>query len=162
MARVVLLVCGEPMRGDDGVALAVIDALPPDARARADIRQVGHLMPDDFDELGAPVIVVDAVHGAAAGEVVDLPLTQLGAAYAHGLSPASSHVLPIPLTLGIVERLRGGLPDGRFVGIGAATYAVGAPLSPPVRDAVAACSARLEDWIDALGALRRGEADACA
>ena len=65
------------------------------------------------------------------------------------------------LTLGVVERLAGKLPEGRFLGVGAASYAIGAPLSPPVRDAVAACSERLGAWIRALAGDSR-RADACA
>jgi Ni,Fe-hydrogenase maturation factor len=97
----------------------------------------------------------------AAGTLVDVPLTGLSDACAGGLSPSSSHALPIPLTLGVVERLAGKLPEGRFLGVGAASYAIGAPLSPPVRDAVAACSERLGAWIRALGGESR-RADACA
>ena len=162
MSRVVLLVCGEPMRGDDGVAQAVLDALSPDMRSLSDVREVGQLMPDDLCDLGdAPVVLLDAVDGVAAGELVDLPLTGLSDACARGLSPASSHALPIPLTLGVVERLAGKLPEGRFLGVGAASYAIGAPLSPPVQEVVAACTTRLAEWIRALGG-ESGRADACA
>jgi hydrogenase maturation protease len=162
MGRVVLLVCGEPMRGDDGVGQAVLDALPSETRRLTEVREVGQLMPDDLCDLGdAPVVLLDAVDGIAAGELVDLPLTRLSDACARGLSPASSHALPIPLTLGVVERLAGKLPEGRFLGVGAASYAIGGPLSPPVQEAVAACSAKLGDWIRALAA-ESGRADACA
>ena len=162
MSRVVLLVCGEPMRGDDGVAQAVLDALPPEMRGLTDVREVGQLMPDDLCDLGdAPVVLLDAVDGIAAGELVDLPLTGLSDACARGLSPASSHALPIPLTLGVVEHLAGKLPEGRFLGVGAASYAIGASLSPPVQDAVSACCAQLGEWIRVLGG-ESGRADTCA
>jgi hydrogenase maturation protease len=162
MGRVVLLVCGEPMRGDDGVAQAVLAALAPTTRSLAEVREVGQLMPDDLCDVGdAPVVLLDAVDGIAAGELVDLPLTRLSDACARGLSPASSHALPIPLTLGVVERLAGKLPEGRFLGVGAASYAIGASLSPPVQEAVAACSEQLGEWIRVLGGAS-GRADACA
>ena len=162
MSRVVLLVCGEPMRGDDGVAHAVLDALSPEVRGLADVREVGQLMPDDLCDLGdAPVVLLDAVDGIAAGKLVDLPLTGLSDACARGLSPASSHALPIPLTLGVVERLAGSLPKGRFLGVGAASYAIGASLSPPVQEAVTACCAQLGEWIRVLGD-ESGKADTCA
>ncbi|HKO34771.1 MAG TPA: hypothetical protein VJY85_13575 [Candidatus Limnocylindria bacterium] len=119
-------------------------------------------MPDDLCDLAdAPVVLLDAVNGIAAGALVDVPLTGVSDACARGLSPASSHALPIPLTLGVVERLAGKLPEGRFLGVGAASYAVGAPLSPPVQAVVAACSERLGEWIRALGR-DSGRADACA
>jgi hydrogenase maturation protease len=162
MRRVVVLVCGEPMRGDDGVAQAVLDALSPETRSLADVREVGQLMPDDLCDLGgAPVVLLDAVDGIAPGKLVDLPLTGLSDACGRGLSPASSHALPIPLTLGVVERLAGKLPEGRFLGIGAASYAIGAPLSPPVQEAVTVCCAQLGEWIRVLGG-ESGRADTCA
>jgi hydrogenase maturation protease len=150
MGRVTLLVCGEPMRGDDALALSVLDALAPDARALAEVRHVGQLMPDDLEQAG-PVIVLDAVEGREPGDIVDLPLERLAEATTAGnLSPASSHALPLPITLGVVERLAGRLPDGRFVGIGAANYELGAGLTPAVRDAIGPCAARVSDWITIL------------
>lgn len=151
MPSVTLLVCGEPMRGDDALALAVLDALPPTARAKADVRHVGQLMPDDLHPHARPVIVLDAVAGPAPGTLVDLPLDGLAAASARGdFNPASSHALPLTITLGIVERLSGGLPDGRFVGIGGSDYTLGTGLSPAVRDAIAPCAARVSEWLTVL------------
>ena len=160
MAPVVLLVCGEPMRGDDSVGVAVAQALPASVRALADVRHVGQLMPDDLHGVPGPVIVVDAVEGVEPGEMVDLPFEGVIEAAASGLTPASSHALPIPLTLGVVERLGGGLPEGRFLGIGAESYEVGAPMSAPVAAAVGPCSARLAEWIQVLAA--SAGADSCA
>jgi hydrogenase maturation protease len=151
MRRVTLLVCGEPMRGDDALALSVLDAIPPAARELADVRYVGQLMPDDLDTEACPVIVLDAVDGPRPGTIVDLPFDRLAAASAGGgFSPASSHALPLPITLGIVERLSGRLPDGRFVGIGGADYALGVGLSPAVRDAIRPCAQRVGEWVSLL------------
>lgn len=160
MSRVLLLVCGEPLRGDDSVGPAVADALPASMRDLAEVRHVGQLMPDDLQGLSVPVIVLDAVEGVEAGILVDLPLGDLTAAAAAGLAPASSHALPLPLTLGVVERLDGRLPGGRFLGVGAASFEVGAPLSPPVQAAVEACTARLTEWIRVLAG--SGSAVRCA
>jgi len=90
------------------------------------------------------------VEGPAPGEIVDLPLTSLLEAHAAGISPASSHALPLPITLAIAARLAGKLPEGRFVGIAGADYAIGAPLTPAVRDAVRHCAERLHHWIRVL------------
>lgn len=161
MPLVTLLVCGEPMRGDDALALAVLDALPATVRAMADVSHVGQLMPDDLHPHASPVIVLDAVAGPAPGTLVDLPLDRLAAASAGGdFNPASSHALPLLITLGIVEHLPGGLPDGRFVGIGGSDYTLGAGLSPAVRDAIAPCAARVSEWLRVL-ANQEGSA-ACA
>lgn len=151
MPNIRLLVCGEPMRGDDALGLAVLAAIPASARAKADVRYIGQLMPDALDGNASPVIVLDAVDGLQAGTIVDLPLDRLAAASASGdFSPATSHALPIPITLGIVERLCGRLPDGRFVGIGGADYALGAGLSPPVRAAIRPCAQRVAEWVTIL------------
>ena len=150
MAPVIVLVCGEPMRGDDSAGLAVVDALPTGVRNLADLRHVRQLMPDDLHGLAAPVIVLDAVEGVDAGAVVDLSFGDVIRAAADGLTPASSHALPIPLTLGVVERLDGRLPKGRFLGIGGESYAVGAPLSSPVQAAIGPCAARLAAWVTRL------------
>jgi hydrogenase maturation protease len=150
MRKVVLLACGEPMRGDDALAVAVLDALPATTRAMVEVRPVGQLMPDDLHDVDGAVIVLDAVDGPAPGTVVDLPLSALTDAYDRGVTPASSHALPLPVTLGIVGRLPGGLPEGRFVGVAAADYTLGAPLSTAVRDAVPACAARVNHWVRAL------------
>lgn len=149
MRRVTILVCGEQMRGDDGVAAAVVAELPAMTRGLADLAQVGQLMPDDLLRDG-PVIVLDAVEGPEPGAIVDLPLASLLDASATGGTPASSHTLPMPLALAVAERLRGGLPDGRFIGIAAAGYGLGSALSPAVRQAVPECARRLNHWIRAL------------
>jgi hydrogenase maturation protease len=151
MRQVTLLVCGEPMRGDDALGLAVLAALPPSARALAEVRHVGQLMPDDLVPNESPVIVLDAVAGPKPGTLVDLPIDRLAAASAgRDFTPASSHALPLTVTLGIVERLSGRLPDGRFVGIAGADYALGAGLSRVVSDAIAPCAARVGAWITVL------------
>ncbi len=150
MRNVVLLACGEPMRGDDALALAVLDALPPATRGMVEVRNVGQLMPDDLHGLNGAVIILDAVDGPPPGTVVDLPLSALADAHDHGVTPASSHALPLPVTLGIVGQLPGGLPEGRFIGVAGSAYTLGAPLSAIVRDAVPACAARVNHWVRAL------------
>ena len=58
--HVSLLVCGEPMRGDDAVAAQILAALPATTRRLVDVRTVSGLMPDDLVETQGPVIVLDA------------------------------------------------------------------------------------------------------
>jgi hydrogenase maturation protease len=147
--RVTLLICGEAMRGDDGVADIVLAALPASTRALADVRPVGQLMPDDLLDCEGPVIMVDAVDGPPPGEIVDLPLSALLAADS-GVNPGSSHALPLPITLAVAKQLRGALPEGRFVGLAADSYEIGAGLSPAVRDAVPVCAASLDHWVRVL------------
>lgn len=150
MRRVTLLVCGDPMRGDDAVAAMIVDALPASTLALVEVRHVGQLMPDDLLGANGPLILVDAVEGPAPGEVVDVPLASLVDAHGAGISPASSHALPLPITMAIAQRLAGALPSGRFIGVAGAGYGIGAPLSPRVADAVPGCAARLNHWIRVL------------
>jgi hydrogenase maturation protease len=150
MRRVTLLVCGEPMRGDDSVAQAVVNALPSTTLGLIDVRQVGQLMPDDLLEGDGATILLDAVAGPDAGKVIDLPLASLVDAEAMEINPASTHALPPRVTLGIAARLRGSLPEGRFLGVAGRSYGIGSELTPEVRDAVPSCAARLNHWIRVL------------
>lgn len=158
MRRVTLLVCGEPMRGDDAVADQIVDLLPATTRSLADVRHVGALMPDDLTGASGPVILVDAVHGPPAGTVIDLPIDGLGELVEAGAAPGSTHALPLPMVLGLVEQLTGSLPEGRFIGVAGAGYGLGASLSEAVADAVAPAAARLGHWIRVLAHPRRVQA----
>jgi hypothetical protein len=81
--------------------------------------------------------------------VIDLPLAAL-LAPDRATSAASSHALPLPAVLQIVERIRGDLPEGRFIGVAGAQFALGAPLSASVRMSIPAATARLGHWIRVL------------
>ena len=148
MPRVTILVCGEPLRGDDGVALAVADALDRTGDPAIQIRKVGSLMPDDLVAIVGPVVVLDAVVGPAPGSVVDLPLAAV-AADGSSIPPArSSHALPLPATLGIVAHLRdNGLPPGRFLGIAIGRVGFGEQMTPEVAAAIPRAARRLAAWV---------------
>lgn len=150
MRRVTVLVCGEPMRGDDAVADAVVRRLRPTTLALVRVEHVGQLTPDHLLAAPGPVILLDAVEGPPAGEVIDLPLGSLLSADTTGVRPASSHGVPMPIVVGIADRLRGGLPEGRFIGVAGAQYVLGAPLSDAVQDAVPRCAGRLDHWARVL------------
>jgi hydrogenase maturation protease len=150
MRPVTVLVCGEPMRGDDGVASAVLQHLPSTTEALIRIEPVGLLTPDHLLAAEGPVILLDAVNGPPAGEIVDMPFGALKAASDAGINPASSHGLPLPASIEIVERLAGAPLEGRFIGVAGAEYRLGAPLSPTVRDAVPRCAERLTYWAHVL------------
>jgi hydrogenase maturation protease len=160
LRKVTVLVCGDAVRGDDAVGEAVMRALPATTHHLCEVRSVGALMPDDLIAAREPVIVLDAVHGPAPGTLVDLPLSALTDLAAAGVTPGSSHALPLPIVLGIVQRMAGRLPDGRFLGVAAQDFTLGAPLSPAVDRAVPGCAARLNHWVRALVHERR--ARACA
>src|SRR5688500_7034282 len=150
MRTVTVLVCGEPMRGDDGVADAVLEHLPAATHTLLRMEHVGQLTPDHLLAAEGPIILLDAVDGPPAGEVVDMPLSALVAASRAGISPASSHGIPLPATIEIVERLGRTPPEGRFIGVAGADYRLGAPPSAAVRAAVPGCARRLNHWARVL------------
>jgi hydrogenase maturation protease len=161
MHPVTVLVCGEPMRGDDGAAFAVADALAPNAGSELEIRHVGSLMPDDLLGIDGPIVVLDAVAGPEPGSIVDLPLAAIAADGASAPSARSSHALPLAATLAIVASVReGGLPAGRFVGIAVDRVDIGRELSATVAAAVPGTVRRVATWIHLLR--HEPEVPACA
>jgi hydrogenase maturation protease len=160
MQRVTILVCGDPLRGDDAVADAMVRALPATTRGLSEAIAVGGLMPDDLLDCAGPVIVVDAVRGLPPGTVVDLPLSELPGLVEAGVTPGSSHALPLPTVLGVVAAISGTLPAGRFIGVAGEAFELGATLSGSVRAAVEPGAARLGHWVRALA--HGGRAAACA
>jgi hydrogenase maturation protease len=149
MRRVTVFVCGEPMRGDDAVGVAIADTLPATTARLAEIRVLGAVMPDDLVAADGPVIVVDAVVGPPPGELVDLPLATL-AARPGPIGTASSHAIPLPAVIGLAQALTDGRLEGRFLGVAGGGWSHGAPLSPAVRAAVPVAVRHLAHWIRVL------------
>ncbi len=85
--RIIVLACGDELRGDDGVALAAVGALSPAVLARAEVRIVGAVAVEDLVALpaGSRVVIVDAVAGPAPGQLVELELAAL-----HGRTPGQA------------------------------------------------------------------------
>jgi len=149
---VVLLACGEPLRGDDGAAIRALELLPAWASEAATVREAGRLevellldAPED-----AAVILADAALGVASGRVVVVALDAVARSAAGGAAPASSHSLPPDQVLALAEELRGSPLRGSFVGIGASTFGLGegpsgavAAALPEFAAAIAAEIARL-------------------
>lgn len=161
MPVVELLVCGEALRGDDGVAAAIVDALPRATAAMTRVRPVGQLMPDDLLGDGAPVIVIDAVDGPPAGEVIDLELPAIAAREPGDFVPSSCHALPLTMVVGIANQLRASPLQGRFVGIAGTDWEIGAALSPTVAISVPEAAERVAHWVRRLSA-QEGRGGECA
>ena len=135
----VVIGVGNPLRGDDGIGPAVIDALRRRAGpAGPDVRLV--CCSGDLTELieawehADSAIVIDAVaSGAAPGSVHVVPLEDRSWGQ---LAQASSHGLGVQEAAGLARQL-GRLPGALvLVGVEAAQFDLGAPLSAPVRLAV--------------------------
>ncbi len=132
-----ILACGSPDRGDDGVGLAVAEALRGSLPEGARIRTVGMLQIDDLLSVapGGAVIVVDAATGVRGGHIVDLPLDGL-IDRPDRLRPRSSHALGFREVIGVAEIIRGHPLPGRIIAVGGVRFGLGAALSPSVRRAV--------------------------
>ena len=152
--HVTLLACGEPLRGDDGVAHAAVDSLPERALHGAEVHHVSALSPEDLAGLdpGSTTIIVDAVVGIPFGEVVRYDLERLPA---HApIRPSSSHQLPLDMVMGLAK-LMGWEPHGAFIGVGAARFDHGNALSPEVSGAVPMVGEAIAAEIDRAEVLAR-------
>jgi hydrogenase maturation protease len=136
--RVRLIVCGEPERGDDAAGPRAVEGLPAGVLRLVEQHRTTAL---DVDTLlgvpeGVACVLVDAAVGIEPGRVVVMPLERLLVRAHDGAIPRSSHELPVEQVIGLAAILRGELPAGSFVGLGAAACGLGAPLSPSVEAAL--------------------------
>ena len=142
-ARVIGL--GQPAAGDDGVGLAVVDALRA-CGAPAGVELVR--APEDAAlvsllETSAPVVLVDAVIGSPAGEVVELDPAELARRDARGVS---THGIGVADAIALARAL---VPDGVAPSIRVVAVTIerparhGAGLSPAVAAALPRAVARV-------------------
>jgi hydrogenase maturation protease len=146
-----LLVCGERMREDDGVAEAAVELLPADVLALVRVEIVGLMSVEALLDVpeGAGVVVADAASGIEPGRVVTIPLEEVAR---DGAVPATTHVMPPDQVVALAAELRGRTPRGVFVGVGGAEFGFGDRLSPVVQAALPEYVAALSDAIRSLAA----------
>ena len=151
-----ILVCGDAARGDDGAGLAVADRLTRSGCADARIRRVGQLQAEDLIAALAhgPCIVVDAVRGVEPGHVVELPLGRLASASSE-VVPASTHALPVDVTVRLAEALGANLELGTFVGVGGRSFELGAGLSAEAAGGIEPAAAAIERRLATPGGAAR-------
>ena len=127
-----VLVCGDRSCGDDGAAMAAVERLPRRLRAGIRIRACGLLEPDELVSalLSGPCLILDTVHGAVPGAVIEVPLTKLLAG--EGIGRSTTHTSPMPIVVGLAAALGAPLETGAFLGIGGSVYRPGELLSPDV------------------------------
>jgi hydrogenase maturation protease len=152
-----LIVCGEVERGDDAVGPIALDGLPTDLVGRCHAQRAAALDVQTLLDVpaGAACLVVDAAVGIPAGSIVTIPLERLDRPRIDGrvdASPRSSHELPVQQVLALARVLRGRLPDGSFVGIGAVEGRFGRSLSPAVAAALPAFRSAIGAEIERLAA----------
>jgi hydrogenase maturation protease len=149
-----LLVCGNADRGDDGAALCavahVLPRLEPTVSRQLEVRRCSQLDATDLIDVGPgeACLVLDTVVGVEPGEVIALSLEEL--TMRATITPRSSHALPIGQVLGIASAVRGGLPVGRFIGIGGKWFGFGDVRSRALRDGLPAYERAIESAIEQL------------
>jgi hydrogenase maturation protease len=149
-----LLVCGNADRGDDGAPLCavahVLPQLAPDVGRQLEVRRCSQLDPTDLIDVpaGEACLILDTVVGVEPGEVVELTFEELNRLAT--IVPRSSHAMPIAQVLGIADAIRGGLPAGRFVGIGGKWFGFGEVRSRALRDGMPGYERAIAAAIDEL------------
>jgi hydrogenase maturation protease len=149
--RVVVLACGDPLRGDDSIAPLAVAGMDDAALAGAEVRIIGALEPEHLVDLpaGTAVVIVDAVVGVEPGRLVELELDEL-AGHARRVVTTSSHQLPLDRVVALAQLLRDAPLAGRFVGVGIADVRPGEDLSAPTEAAPPALRAAVESAIASL------------
>jgi hydrogenase maturation protease len=150
---VVVLVCGERLRGDDGAALLAVERLGGAALELAEILEVGQLSVEALMDVpdGVAIVLADTAVGVVVGDVVIVPLSGI-ARPSFVAAPASSHSLPPDQVLALAEEMRGSPLQGVFVGIGGEAFWFGEGLSPGVAAALPAFTAAIAAEIIRLAA----------
>jgi len=148
-----ILACGNPLRGDDGVGWTIAESLRQDP-VFADVKiVVTHQFGPELTELlrhADVVAFVDASASAAPGEV-----SSLGVEAASEVPHAFSHHLPPAGLMALTDYLYGRVPELAFaVSVGGESFdlspgfqesAMGASLTPPVRAAIPEAIALLRE-----------------
>ncbi|MBK7580720.1 MAG: hydrogenase maturation protease [Myxococcales bacterium] len=139
---------GQRAAGDDGVGLAVLDALkaePPPSTELSWVSDAARLV--ELTQDAELVVLVDAALDAGpAGQVSELAL---GALDESPLCSVSTHGLSVAQTLALAGMLAGGsLPAVRIIAIAIERpSAYSTTLSPPVAAAVVVAAQRVRDLV---------------
>ena len=135
MARVLVLACGNPLRGDDGVGWRIAEAFQR-AHPTSDVEIITapQLTPEMAERVsGAKTVVfVDASATEPPGSVSSKPVEA-----APAVPSSLTHSLEPTALLAMVHSLYGRAPRRAFaLAVGGASFALGEELSEPVRRAV--------------------------
>jgi len=139
MTRSIILACGNPLRGDDGVAPQIARNLEPDAGPGTEVLCVHQWTPELAESLSKSelAIFVDASAAIAAGEIY---LQEISARSEK--AGVTTHSLNPRRLLALARELYQKEPERAFLlTVGGASFEYGAQLSDVVRRAVpAACN----------------------
>ncbi len=168
IARKVLVVgLGNPDRGDDGVgplvAKKLADLLPGDVAITSTSGDVLSLIPTwaGFDAMicidaAAPLTAPGCIHR------LDLATTGLPGDLTSTSSHASSHALSLAEAIGLARALQQAPRDIIVYAIEGASFATGAPLTPPVAAAAVEVAGRVAAEVERLRQPGIGAVGLCA
>jgi hydrogenase maturation protease len=147
--KVRVIALGSPHGGDDELALRLAEQLRGD-----DIEVIAAGRPGpglvDLLDTRRPILLLDVVRSAAApGTIYRVELGRLPEAAA-AREPLSSHGFGPAEALKLARALGRALPPGEFVGIEGASFEVGAPVSPALREAFGAFAAAAREALARL------------
>jgi hydrogenase maturation protease len=156
--RVRLIVLGAADRGDDALGPLAVAGLPPDIWSLVDVRICASLDLIDLIDVpdGGACLVVDAARGLAPGTLRFIPFDRFLRRRANDLpDPRSSHELPVPELVRLVNVIRKGLPRGGFLVAGGSRFGLGELPSREVAQAIPMMAAAIEAAVMGYTARRR-------
>jgi hydrogenase maturation protease len=146
MNKTVVIGIGNPLRGDDGVGWAVVEALASVAAAWGITAVHTHqLLPELIDDFrcASQVIFVDA---SVAGEPGTIAVTPIQSA-TNG--PAASHQMHPGVLLALGVKIYGRMPTAHLITITGQDFGYTETLSAPVVQAVTAVLHQIQELIQA-------------
>jgi hydrogenase maturation protease len=142
--RKLLLACGNPLRGDDGVGWKIAEALEKDpAYAGVKIIVTQQFTPELAEDLrdADTVVFVDASATTASGEVTLVELSP-----AQAMPRMLTHHMPPDALLKLTQELYGRLPQRAFaVVVGGECFELGEKLTEAVQAAIPKAVAALQN-----------------
>ena len=132
MPRVLIIGCGNPLRGDDGVAWRVAEELARASMEDIEVVAQHQLTPELAFAISRAeaVLFVDADAAASAGEIRCQEVTPRPSAV------SLSHELSAAGLLSLSQKLYGKQPRASMISIGGETFAHSESLSPKVEAAL--------------------------
>jgi hydrogenase maturation protease len=148
MSRAIILACGNPLRGDDGVALEIVRRLEGrDLDCETEFYCLQQWTPELAETISKSdlAIFVDASEDIPAGVMRLEPLSAR-----NKRSTVTTHSLSAGQLLNLARELYGRTPERAFLlAIGGESFELGGPLSEFVRIAVSRACAEIRALLDA-------------
>ncbi|MBK8905361.1 MAG: hydrogenase maturation protease [Anaerolineaceae bacterium] len=144
--KTVVIGIGNPLRGDDGVGWAVVEALESVAAAwRVTAVHTHQLLPELIDDFcqASQVIFVDASVGGEPGSMAVTPIQPATD------GPAASHQMHPGVLLAMGMKLYGRMPSAHLITVTGQEFGYTETLSAPVEQAVTAVLHKIQQLLEA-------------